>query len=87
VEASTDATLHYKVLAAVEAGAALAVAVEADPATAQGVGRSRRDALAGGWMLPGGIYRQLDYRKLTHRGLPARPADTHREAFALLVAL
>jgi hypothetical protein len=87
VEASTDATLHHQVLAAVEAGATLAVAVEADPAATKRVGRSRRDALAGGWVLPGGIYRQLDDRKLTHRGLPARPADTHREAFALLVAL
>ena len=57
VEACADATLHHKMLAAVEAGAALAVVVEADPAAAKGVGRTRRDALTGGWVFPGGIDR------------------------------
>jgi len=57
------AALHHQVLRTVETNAAGAIAMEPDPAAAQGIGRARRDAATGGWVLPGGIHRQFNHRQ------------------------
>ena len=87
MEAGTHAALHHQVLAAIEAGPALAVTVEADPAAAERIGRTRRKMLAGDWMLPGGIAGQLDHLKAAHRGLPAGTTYPHRKAAPFLAPL
>jgi hypothetical protein len=79
MEAGHHAAFDIQHVLSIPAALALAVLVEADPTAAEGIGRPWRGMAPFLGVFPDGIGGFVEHLKTTHRGLPARHADGHRE--------